>query len=424
MAVASRFVEGNGSEQGVTFDDIVAAARRIEGDVERTPLARSRTLGAITGADVFVKFENLQFTASYKERGARNRLLLLPDDVGGVVAASAGNFAQGVAYHASQLGIPAAIVMPTFTPNVKSSQTSVLGAEVIKEGATFTDAAEHARRLADERGWELLSAFDDPHVIAGQGSVALEIVEDLPDVEVVVVPVGGGGLIAGMAIALRQLRPDVEIVGVQTDRCPAVRNEVTGESAEISGSTIAEGIAVPRPGRRTVAIIRDLVDRVEVVSEARIEEGVALYLEVEKTVAEGAGAVSLAELLTRPERYANRRTAVVLSGGNIDSRELTSVMLRQLVRSGRLTTIWVQTDDRPGSLASITTVVGELGGNIIEVAHRRLDPAMPARATSIELTIETTGRDHSAAIVDRLRDFAFNVRTSAEGDPWGVILEQ
>jgi threonine dehydratase len=411
-------VEVHSADQGVTFDDVVAAAERVAGDVERTPLARSRTLGAITGADVFVKFENLQFTASYKERGARNRLLLLPDEVGGVVAASAGNFAQGVAYHAAQLGIPAAIVMPTFTPNVKSSQTTVLGADVVKQGATFTDAAEHARNLADERGWELLSAFDDPHVIAGQGTVALEIVEDLPDVEVVVVPVGGGGLIAGMAIALRRLRPDVEIVGVQTDRCPAVRNAVAGESADVSGSTIAEGIAVQRPGRRTVAIIRDLVDRIEVVSEPTIEEAVALYLEVEKTVAEGAGAVSLAELLTRPERYTNRKTAVVLSGGNIDSRELASVMLRQLVRSGRLAAIWVQTDDRPGSLGAITTAVGAAGGNIVEVAHRRLDPAVPARATSIELTIETTGRDHMATIVGRLRDLGFNVHTPADDTPW------
>lgn len=402
----------------MTFGDVADAAERISGHVERTPLARSRTLGAITGANVFVKFENLQFTASYKERGARNRLLLLPDDVGGVVAASAGNFAQGVAHHASQLGIPAAIVMPTFTPNVKSSQTSVLGAEVVKEGATFTDAAEHARRLADERGWELLSAFDDPQVIAGQGSVALEIVEDLPDVEVVVVPVGGGGLIAGMAIALRELRPDVEIVGVQTDRCPAVRNEITGETADVSGSTIAEGIAVQRPGRRTIAIIRALVDRIELVTEATIEQAVALYLEVEKTVAEGAGAVSLAELLTRPERYANRKTAVVLSGGNIDSRELASVMLRQLVRSGRLATIWVQTDDRPGALGAITTAVGASGGNIVEVAHRRIDPAVPARATSIELTIETTGREHMGTIVDRLRELRFTVHTTADARPW------
>lgn len=402
----------------MTFGDVADAAERISGHVERTPLARSRTLGAITGANVFVKFENLQFTASYKERGARNRLLLLPDDVGGVVAASAGNFAQGVAHHASQLGIPAAIVMPTFTPNVKSSQTSVLGAEVVKEGATFTDAAEHARRLADERGWELLSAFDDPQVIAGQGSVALEIVEDLPDVEVVVIPVGGGGLIAGMAIALRELRPDVEIVGVQTDRCPAVRNEITGETADVSGSTIAEGIAVQRPGRRTIAIIRALVDRIELVTEATIEQAVALYLEVEKTVAEGAGAVSLAELLTRPERYANRKTAVVLSGGNIDSRELASVMLRQLVRSGRLATIWVQTDDRPGALGAITTAVGASGGNIVEVAHRRIDPAVPARATSIELTIETTGREHMGTIVDRLRELRFTVHTTADARPW------
>ena len=408
------------ADESVTFDDINAAAVRVRGAVERTPLARSRTLGAITGADVWVKFENLQYTASFKERGARNRLLLLPDDVGGVVAASAGNFAQGVAHHATELGIPAAIVMPTATPNVKSSRTSILGAEVIKVGASFDEAAEYAKQLAADRGWELLSAFDDPDVIAGQGGVALEIVEDLPDVEAVVVPVGGGGLIAGMAIALRRLRPEVEIVGVQTERCPSVCNELSGVAAEVTGSTIAEGIAVKRPGRRTIAIIRDLVDRVEIVSEARIEEAIALYLEVEKTVAEGAGAASLAELLTRPDRYAGRRTAVVLSGGNIDSRELASVMLRQLVRSGRLGTIWVQVDDRPGTLGAITTAIGEGGGNIVEVAHRRLDPAVPARATSIELTIETTGNDHLDSIVDRLRDLGFEVLTAADSVPWTI----
>lgn len=407
------------SEDAVTFADVEAAAERIVGTVERTPLAHSRTLGVITGADVWVKFENLQFTASYKERGARNRLLLLPDDVGGVVAASAGNFAQGVAYHATSLDIPSAIVMPVPTPNVKSANTSVLGAEVVKHGATFDDAAAHAARIADERGWELLSAFDDADVIAGQGSVALEIVDDLPDVDVVVVPIGGGGLISGMSIALRHLRPEVEIVGVQTERCPSVYNAIRGESLPVGGSTIAEGIAVKRPGRRTVAIIRELVDRVEVVSEATIERAVALYLEVEKTVAEGAGAATLAELLTRPERYRDKKVAVVLSGGNIDTRELASLTLRELVRSERLGTIWVQTDDRPGALGAITTAVGELGGNIVEVTHSRLDPTVPARATSIELTIETTSRAHLEAIVARLRALNFSVRTAGEAQaPW------
>jgi threonine dehydratase len=393
----------------VTYDDVVAAAGRIAGSVERTPLAHSRTLGAICGTEVFVKFENLQFTASYKERGALNRLLQLPEH-NGVVTASAGNFAQGVAHHATRLGLPAAIVMPSATPNVKVARTSVLGAEVVKFGSSFEEAAAHAERLAVERGWQLLSPFDDPEVIAGQGTVALEIVDDLPDVDVVVVPIGGGGLIAGMGVVLRERRPDLELVGVQSERYPGVHNLIHGLDAPIGGTTIAEGVAVANPGAHTLPIIRRCVDRVELVSEALIERAIGLYLEVEKTVAEGAGAVSLAELLARS--YAGRKVAVVLSGGNIDMRQLAAVNLRELVRSGRMSTFWVELDDRPGTLGRVTTLVGEFGANIVEVAHRWLDPGVPARSTSVEFTVETTGVDHLAALVAGLEDHGYRVRTS------------
>lgn len=402
---------------GVSYEDVVAAAGRISGAVERTPLAHSRTLGAICGAEVYVKFENLQFTAAYKERGALNRLLQLPEGVGGVVAASAGNFAQGVAHHATRLGLSATIVMPAATPNVKVARTSVLGAEVVKHGATFEEASRHAAHLAAERGWELLSPFDDPAVIAGQGTVALEIVDDLPDVEVVLIPVGGGGLIGGMSTALRHLRPGIEIVGVQSERFPAVHNLLHGTDLPVGGSTIAEGIAVAEPGRHTMELIRANVDRVEVVREALIERAVGLYLEVEKTVAEGAGAATLAELLARPERYAGRRVAVVLSGGNIDMRQLAAVNLRELVRSGRMSTFWVELDDRPGVLGAITTLVGELGANIVEVTHRWLDPGVPARATSVEFTVETTDRGHLAAVVTGLREHGYGVRDTAAAPP-------
>lgn len=403
----------------VTVDDVMAAASRIGDHLVRTPSARSQTLSEITGADVIVKFENLQFTASYKERGALNRLLQLDAPDVGVVTASAGNFAQGVAHHAARLGLRAVIVMPATTPTVKLARTELLGAEVVAHGETFDEASIRAAELAVERGLDLLSPFDDPDVIAGQGTVALELLADVPDVETLVVPVGGGGLLAGMAVAARALRPDVELVGVQADRYPAVHNAVTGHDLPTGGTTIAEGIAVTRPGALTVAIIRSLVDRVEVVAEAAIERAVGLYLEVEKTVAEGAGAVPLAELLARPEHYRGRRVGLVLSGGNIDLRQLASVTLRSLVRSGRLTTFWVDVDDRPGRLGRVTSDVGALGGNIVEVVHRRLDPTVHARFTEVELTVETSDREHLHRLLDGLAELGHQVRTTDDTRrPW------
>ncbi|MDW3216780.1 MAG: threonine ammonia-lyase [Ilumatobacteraceae bacterium] len=394
----------------VTIADIRAAAERIEGHVVRTPTAHSSTLSEITGADVFVKFENLQFTASYKERGALNRLALLPDDAAGVVAASAGNFAQGVAHHGARLAIPTVIVMPVTTPSIKVSRTAHLGAEIVRFGETFDEARAHAAAVAAERGYELLSPFDDPAVIAGQGTVALELLADVPELDAIVTPVGGGGLQAGIAVAARAQSPGIQLVGVQSERFPAVHNEVTGNDLPVGGSTIAEGIAVATPGERTVAIIRSLVDHVEVVTESLVEEAIGLYLEIEKTVAEGAGAAPLAELLARPQRYRGRRVGLVLTGGNIDLRQLASVTLRGLVRSGRLTTFWVELDDRPGSLGAITTAVGEMGGNIVEVIHRRLDVTMHARSSEVELTVETSDREHASSVLAGLTERGFRVR--------------
>ncbi len=401
---------------GVTIDDVRAAAERIAGHVVRTPTAHSSTLSEITGADVFVKFENLQFTASYKERGALNRLALLPEGASGVVAASAGNFAQGVAHHGTRLGIPTVIVMPVTTPSIKVSRTAHLGAEIVRFGETFDEARDHAAAVAAERGYELLSPFDDPAVIAGQGTVALELLADVPDLDAIVTPVGGGGLQAGIAVATRAVSPDVQLVGVQSERFPAVHNLVTGDDLPIGGSTIAEGIAVAKPGERTVAIIRALVDHVEVVAESLVEEAIGLYLEIEKTVAEGAGAASLAELLARPGRYRGRRVGLILTGGNIDLRQLASVTLRGLVRSGRLTTFWVELDDRPGSLGAITTAVGALDGNIVEVIHRRLDLRLHARTSEVELTVETSDREHATAVLAGLTDRGFRVRGPKAAD--------
>ncbi|HUF96975.1 MAG TPA: threonine ammonia-lyase [Ilumatobacter sp.] len=390
------------ADPSVTIADVRAAADRIGSQVVRTATAASRTLSDITGADVYVKFENLQFTASYKERGALNRLLLLPPGTAGVVAASAGNFAQGVAYHASRLGLPAVIVMPESTPFIKVSRTEVLGAEVVRVGQTFEEASAAASGIASERGYELLSPFDDVAVIAGQGTVALELLADVRDLDVIIAPVGGGGLLAGMAVAARALRPDIELVGVQSERFPAVHNQLTGAILPVGGSTIAEGIAVAVPGATTVALIRALVDRVDVVSESLIEEAVSLLLEVEKSVAEGAGATSLAELLARPDRYQGRRVGIVLSGGNIDLRQLASVIMRSLVKSGRLSTFWIEVEDRPGHLGRMTTDVGRLGGNIVDVVHRRLDPAFHARTTEVQLTVETADRQHLERLLTEL----------------------
>ena len=404
----------------VTASDVRAAGERIAAGVTRTPVTHSRTLSAITGADVYVKFENLQFTASYKERGALNRLLTLPTGTAGVVAASAGNFAQGVAHHAGRLGLPAVIVMPANTPIGKVSRTAVLGAELCLVGDTFEEASAHAAALAAARRYALLSPFDDPAVIAGQGTVALELLADAPGLDALIVPVGGGGLLAGMAVAARSVRggrgaAPFELVGVQSERYPGLYNRFHGTALPVGGATIAEGIAVSEPGRRTTALIAELVDRVELVSEPLLETAIGLYLEIEKTVAEGAGAAALAELLARPERYRDRRVGLVLSGGNIDLRQLASVTMRALVRSGRLGRLWVELDDRPGALGALTTAVGQLGANIVEVVHRRLDLAVHARSSDVELLVETADQAHLERVLAALRERGYGVGVTAPG---------
>ncbi len=384
--------------------DVEAAAARIRGSIVRTPTLRSETLSLITGADISLKFENLQFTASFKDRGAANKLALLTDDERrrGVVAMSQGNHAQAVAHRATRLGIAATIVMPTTTPNVKVASTEKLGARVVLHGLGLAEAGARARELAETEGLVWVAPFDDVAIIAGQGTAALEMLEDAPDLDVLVVPVGGGGLIAGMAVAAKALRPDIEIIGVETELYPSMRNALGFATAPVGGVTVAEGIAVPVAGSLTTPIVRELVAAVVTVSEARIEEAVGLLLEIEKTVSEGAGAAGLAAVLDDPERFRGRRVGLVVSGGNVDPRILAQIILRGLVHTGRLSRISVDISDVPGALAAVTTIVGNEGGNIIEVAHQRTFSDLSIKGAILELMVETRDRPHVERIVNAL----------------------
>ncbi|MPY68993.1 MAG: threonine ammonia-lyase [Alphaproteobacteria bacterium] len=395
-----------------TIDDIRAARAAIAGEVARTPLVTSRTLSEIAGADIRLKLENLQYTASFKERGALNRLLALgPEErKRGVIAVSAGNHAQAVAYHATRLGIAATVVMPAVTPFIKVANTERLGARVVLEGDTLAEAAAHADALAAAERPVFVHPYDDPLVIAGQGTVALEMLEDAPDLDVLVVPVGGGGLVAGCAIAARAMKPGIEIVGVEAALYPSMRQALAGEEPHVHGETIAEGIAVKTPGTLTRAIVSDLVADILLVSEAEIERAVHLTAEIEKLVVEGAGAAPLAAVLTNPARFAGLRCGLVVSGGNIDSRLLSSVLMRGLVRDGRLVRIRVEVSDRPGQLSAVTALIGELGGNIVDVHHDRWYRDIPVKMTGIDFVVEI--RDDSAAqrIVDGLAGHGFDAR--------------
>jgi threonine dehydratase len=401
----------------VTAADIEKAASRINGHVIRTPTTISRTLSEITGSDVVIKFENLQFTGSYKERGALNKLLsLTPEErAAGVVTMSAGNFAQAVAYHAGRLGVSSIVVMPTTTPNIKMTRTTVLEADVVLHGADVDEASAHAQRLASETGRILLRPFDDPDVIAGQGTVALEMLADDHNLDVLVVPVGGGGLLAGMAVAAQDRDPDVELVGVQSEVYPSMVAALAGDPPPPGGATIAEGIAVREAGALTRDIVSELGVDVITVSEASIEEAVALYLEIEKVVAEGAGAAALAALLEDPQRFGGRRVGLVLSGGNIDLQLLASVIMRSLVRTGRLVTVRVTVPDIPGSLGRVTALVGTGGGNIIDVQHRRHILAVPTRAAQLDLTVEVASKDATAAVIDIIRSAGFEAEIIPDG---------
>ncbi len=396
----------------VSLEHIRAAAAAIRGAVEDTPCVRSRTLSDVTGADVVLKFENLQFTASFKERGALNKLLSLDaaQRERGVIAMSAGNHAQAVACHAQRLGIPAVIVMPRHTPTIKLEHTRRFGAEVILHGEDLAEAGDRAEVLAAERGLLLVHPYDDPHVIAGQGTIALEMLRDVPDLEVLVAPVGGGGLIAGNAVAAHGLRPDLRVVGVETERYPSMAQALAGEPIVCGASTIAEGIAVKRPGVLTREIIREHVGEILVVDEVAIERAVLLYLEVEKTVVEGAGAVSLAALLAHRESFAGRRVGVIISGGNIDLFPLSRVIQRGLVRSGQLARMRLALEDRPGTLTAATTCISGVDASIVEVHHQRDFTRLPLESVDVEFVLRTRGRDHLEEVVRSLRAAGFEPR--------------
>ena len=390
----------------LTLQDIRDAATRLRGQVANTPFVESRTLSEVTGARVFLKFENLQFTASFKERGACNKLSQLSNEERrrGVVTMSAGNHAQGVAYHAQRLGLRAVIVMPRFTPGVKVERTRGFGAEVVLHGDTLDEARAHAHALGEQQQLVFVHPYDDEAIAAGQGTAALEILEAEPDLDTLVVAIGGGGLIAGMATAAKAIRPDIEVVGVQTVRFPAMFNAVKGTHHPQGSSTIAEGIAVGTPGRVTQPVVATLVDDVVLVDEGDIEQAIVMLLEIEKTLVEGAGAAGLAALLKEPARYAGKKVGLVLSGGNIDPLLLAAIIERGMVRSGRLARIRVSARDVPGMLARIVTTVADAGANVEEVHHQRAFTALAVQNVEIELVLQTRGPAHIAELLQRLRD--------------------
>jgi threonine dehydratase len=396
----------------LTLADVEAAASRLAGQVLDTPCVESKTLSQVVGAQVFLKFENLQFTASFKERGALNKLLSLVQQPGliGVIAASAGNHAQGVAHHAQRLKMRAVIVMPQHTPTVKVERTRGFGAEVVLFGETFDDAREHAMKLAEAEGLTFVHPFDDELVIAGQGTIGIEMLRAQPDLDTLVIAVGGGGLISGIATAVRALKPGIEIVGVQTTRFPAMVNAIKGTQHPQGTSTIAEGIAVGQPGRITQALIRELVDDLVLVDEGDIEQAVLLLLEIEKTVVEGAGAAGLAALLKHRERFAGRKVGLVLCGGNIDPLLLAAIIERGMVRAGRLARIRVGARDTPGVLARITAVVAEAGANIDEVHHQRAFSTLSAQNVEVELVLQTRNPAHVDGVVAALQGAGFDAR--------------
>ena len=397
----------------VTRADIDAAAARLQGQVLDTPCVESKTLSQITGAHVFLKFENLQFTASFKERGALNKLLALVDagqSKAGVIAASAGNHAQGVAHHAQRLGLRAVIVMPLATPLVKIERTRGFGAEVVLHGANFDEAREHALQIAAAQGLSFVHPFDDPLVIAGQGTIGLEMLRAVPQLDTLVIAVGGGGLISGVSVAARSIKPDIQIIGVQSSRFPAMVNVIKGTTYAQGLSTIAEGIAVGQPGQITREIVRNLVDDLMLVDEGDIEQAIVMLLDIEKTLVEGAGAAGLAALMKEPARFAGKKVGLVLCGGNIDPLLLASIIERGMARAGRLARIRVAARDAPGVLARITTIVGELGANIDEVHHQRAFTSLAAQNVEVELVLQTRNTAHVAEVVAGLNAAGFDAK--------------
>ncbi|MFM5923612.1 MAG: threonine ammonia-lyase [Novosphingobium sp.] len=395
----------------LTIDDVRAAAARIEGAVVRTDCDYSRTLSEITGAEIWLKFENLQFTAAYKERGALNALLHLSDEqrARGVIAASAGNHAQGLSYHGRRLGIPVTIVMPRTTPSVKIMQTEAVGGTVVLEGESFDEAYAHARSMEKQLGLTFVHPFDDPLVAAGQGTVALEMLQDVPDLDMLVIPIGGGGLSTGMGVAARAIKPDIALVGVEAELFPSMYNKLKHNDLPCGGDTLAEGIAVKEPGEFTSHMLRGLLDDVVLVSEGALESAVSLLLQIEKTVAEGAGAAGLAAVLAHPARFKGRKIGIPITGGNIDTRLLANVLLRDLARSGRLARLRLTLQDRPGALYKVMREFDRHNVNIIEIYHQRIFTHLPAKGLITDIECEARDREQLDALVETLREKGYTV---------------
>ena len=395
----------------LSLDDVRAAHARIRDAIVATPTLHSQTLSALTGANIYLKFENLQFTAAYKERGALNALLQLSPEVlkRGVIAASAGNHAQGLSYHGTRLGAPVTIVMPRTTPTIKVMQTEAVGGKVVLEGEKFDDAYKHARLLEKELGLTFVHPFDDPHVAAGQGTVALEMLEAVPELDMLVVPIGGGGLLSGMGTAARGLKPDIGLVGVQAELYPSMYALLNNKQMPCEGDTLAEGIAVKVPGEFTSKVIRGLVDEIVLVSEPQLETAVSLLLQIEKTVVEGAGAAGLAAVMANPDMFRGKNIGIVLCGGNIDTRLLANVLLRDLARSGRLARLQITLQDRPGALFKVMKLFNDHNVNIIEIYHQRIFTTLPAKGLITDIECEARDADQLQRLIDDLRGSGYKV---------------
>jgi len=399
------------TKEMLTVDDVRAAAERIAGAVVHTPTMHSKTLSEITGAKIWLKFENQQFTAAYKERGALNKLLLLTDEQRkrGVIAASAGNHSQGLAYHGTRLGVPVTIVMPSTTPMVKVMQTQQVGGKVLLEGENYDEAYEYARSMEQQLGLTFVHPFDDPEVAAGQGTVALEMLADAPEIDLLAIPIGGGGLLSGMGVAARAIKPDIGLIGVQAELYPSMYAKLGGHDLPSGGDTLAEGIAVKRPGEFTSKVIDGLVDEIVLVSEDDLERALALLLLIEKTVVEGAGAAGLAAVLAHPEKFAGRNVGLVLCGGNIDTRLLANVLLRDLARSGRLARLRITLQDRPGALYKVMHEFDDHNVNILEIYHQRIFTNLPAKGLVTDIECEARDREQLQALISALRSKGYSV---------------
>ena len=395
----------------ISIQDIRQAASAIAGSVVKTPCTLSQTLSEITGAQIVLKFENHQFTASFKDRGALVKLLSLSTQQrqAGVIAMSAGNHAQAVAYHAQRLGITATIIMPRHTPNVKVERTRAFGADVLLHGEGLDEARDFALKLAEDNGFELIHPYDDKEIIVGQGTIAIEMLEAFPDLEVIVIPIGGGGLIAGNAIAAKAIAPDIDIVGVESARFPSMHQALGGQPIRCGATSMAEGIAVKEPGSLTLPIVREHVAETFIVQESQIESAVLLLLEVEKTVVEGAGAVGLAVVMENQNRFKNRKVGVILSGGNIDLLTLSSIIQRGLVRSGRLVRFRVGIPDIPGALAKVTGLLGKMNANIVDISHQRAFSHLSLRLAEVQFILQTLGEDHVSHIKETLAGEGYQV---------------